>query len=262
MFQTSFIFDSDSKFIPQESKSEGFDSYDRPSNLKLDSNRQYFSLCDCEIWWMTSKNNRALLQHYVKLCASFPIHWWIKTGVTVQKRWIRVEIGDILSHVTLKFDGWTWKTTWHLSCAASSFVHHFIAIVKFKLELKSRSAQFGSKSRIFLAVWPWNLMDRFRPEILNNCFDFIWICVSEIEWGHTSVCKIWIKKNFVWFAVSFDLASLGPISVKHSLDLWAIALTPVISMASWMKHDGKSELKVFLFMISFNVSHIFWISFS
>ena len=58
----------------QQGKSEGFDSCDRPSNLKLDSNHQFFRPCDCEIWWMTSKNNRALLLYYVKLCASFQIH--------------------------------------------------------------------------------------------------------------------------------------------------------------------------------------------
>ena len=44
----------------KQGKSEGFDSCDRPSNLKLDSNRWFFSLCDLEIWWMTSRNNRAL----------------------------------------------------------------------------------------------------------------------------------------------------------------------------------------------------------
>ena len=30
------------------------------------------------------------------------------------ERSIRVEIGDILSRVTLKFDGWPWKTIGHL----------------------------------------------------------------------------------------------------------------------------------------------------
>ena len=60
---------------------------------------QFFHPCDHEIWWITSKNNRSFL-YYVKLCASFQIHWWIQTGFTVQKRSIRVEIGDILSRVT------------------------------------------------------------------------------------------------------------------------------------------------------------------
>ena len=72
------------------------------TGLKLDSNRQFFRPCDREIWWMISKNNRALVLYYIKLCASFQIHWWIQTGFTVQKRSIQVEIGDIpASIVTL-----------------------------------------------------------------------------------------------------------------------------------------------------------------
>ena len=39
------------------------------------------------------------------------------------------------SRVTLKFDGWPWKTIGHLSYATSSFVHHFVAIDEFKLAL-------------------------------------------------------------------------------------------------------------------------------
>ena len=37
---------------------------------KLDSNRRFFSPCDLETWWMTSKSYRAHLLHYIKLCAS------------------------------------------------------------------------------------------------------------------------------------------------------------------------------------------------
>ena len=76
----------------------------------------------------------------------------------VRKRPVWVKIGDVLSRVTLKFDGWPWKTIGHLSFAVSSFVQHFIAIGEFKLELQSGNAQFGSNSTIFRAVWPWNLM--------------------------------------------------------------------------------------------------------
>ena len=136
----------------EQGKSEGFDSCDRPSNLKLDSNHQFFCPCDREIWWMTSKNNRTLLLYYVKLCASFQIHWWIQTGFTVQKRSIRVDIGDMLSRVTLKFDGWPCKTIEHLFYATSSFVQHFVPIGEFKLRLQSGNTQFGnfgSKSTIF-----------------------------------------------------------------------------------------------------------------
>ena len=59
-----------------------------------------------------------------KLCASFPSHRWIQTGVAVQKRSNRVKISDFLSRVTLKFDGWPWKTIEHHFHVASSFVHH------------------------------------------------------------------------------------------------------------------------------------------
>ena len=60
------------------------------------------------------------------------------------------------SRVTLKFDGWPWKTMVHLFYATSSFVHHFVAIGEFKLVLQSGNAQFGSNSTIFRAMWPWN----------------------------------------------------------------------------------------------------------
>ena len=147
------------KHQKKQGKSEGFDSCDRPSNLKLDSNHQFFRPCDRDIWWMTSKNNRALLLYYVKLCASFQIHWWTQTGFTVQKCSIRVEIDDMLSRVTLKFDGWPWKTIRHLFYATSSFVQHFVPIGEFKLELQSGNAQSGSNSTIFRAVRPCNLTD-------------------------------------------------------------------------------------------------------
>ena len=74
------------------------------------------------------------------------------------------KLAIFLSCVTLKIDGWPWKTIGHLSYAASSFVHHFIAIGEFKLELQSRNAQFGSKSTIFFAVWPWKLMDDLEKQ--------------------------------------------------------------------------------------------------
>ena len=47
----------------EQGKSGGFDSCDRPSNLKLDLNRRFFSLCDLEIWWMTS--NKANLRDLI-----------------------------------------------------------------------------------------------------------------------------------------------------------------------------------------------------
>ena len=132
--------------------------------LKLDSIRQFFSPCDLEILWMTPKKNRAPLLYYIKLCASFLIHQWIQTGVTVRKRPIWVKFDNFFSRVTLKFDGWPWKTTGHLFNATSSFVHHFVAIGVSKLELESENGQFGWNSTIFRAVWPWNLTDDLEKQ--------------------------------------------------------------------------------------------------
>ena len=132
---------------------------DYTETLNLGRNRRFFVPCDLEIWWMTLENDRAPLLYYIKLCASFQIHRWIETEVTVQKRSIWVKIGNFLSCVTLKFDGWPWKTIGHLFDATSSFVHHFTAISELKLELQSGNAQSRSNSTIFKAVRPWNLTD-------------------------------------------------------------------------------------------------------
>ena len=111
----------------EQGKSEWFDSCDQPSNLAQIWSKSliFFSPCDLEIWWMTSKNNRAPLLYYIKLCASFQIHQGIQAEVTAQKCSIRVKINNFLSCVTLKFDGRPWKTIGHLFYTTSSFVHHF-----------------------------------------------------------------------------------------------------------------------------------------
>ena len=135
-----------------------------PEMLNSGPNRRFIVPYDIEIWRMTLKSNRAPLLCCFKLCASFHSHRWIQTKVTVRKRSIRVQIGDLLSRVTLKFDGWPWKTIGHLFYVASSYMHHFIVIGEFKLKLRSGNAQFGSKSTIFLAVWPWNLTDDLQKQ--------------------------------------------------------------------------------------------------
>ena len=125
---------------------------------------RFLESCDLEIRRMTMKNNRAPFLCYFKLCAWFHSHWWIQTGATVRKQSIWVKIYDFFSSVTLQFDVWPWKTIGHLSYSNSSFVHHFVAIGEFRLELQSGNAQSGSNSTIFLAVWPWNLTDDLEKQ--------------------------------------------------------------------------------------------------
>ena len=52
------------------------------------------------------------------------------------------------SRVTLQFDVWPWKTIGHLFYATSSFLHYFIAICDFKLELTVRKRPIWVKFRV------------------------------------------------------------------------------------------------------------------
>ena len=141
-----------------------------PETPNSGQNRRCLDTCDLAIWRMTLKNNRAPLLCYFKLYASFHSHRWIQTGVTVRKCPIWVKIVDFFSRVTLQFDVWPWKTTGHLFYATSSFVHHFVAIGDFKLELQSGNAQVGSNSTIFGVAWPWNLTDDLEKQYGASSF--------------------------------------------------------------------------------------------
>ena len=162
----------------------------------LDQNRRFFGPCDLEIWRMTSKNNRAPLLCYFKLCAAFRSHWWIQTGVTVRKRPIWVKIDDFLSRVTLKFDRWPPKTIGHLFYATSSFVKHFVAIGEFRLELQSGNAQSGSKSTIFepcdLEIWRMTFKNN-RASLLSIIKLYAWF--HHHMWIQTGVT---VRKRLIW----------------------------------------------------------------
>ena len=167
--------------------------------LKLDKKSSIFSLCDLEIWLMTSKNNRESFLYEIKLC-SFQIHRWIQTEVTAQKRSIRVKIDIFLSRVTLKFDGWPWKTTGHLFYTTSSFVHHFKVMGEFKLELQSANTQFGSKAAIFFVpcdfeIW-WMTLKNNRAPLL--CYFKLCASFRSHWWIQTGVT---VRKLLIWFTI-------------------------------------------------------------
>ena len=64
-----------------------------PETLISGQKWQLFVPRDLENWQMTLKNNRAPLLCCFKLCASLYSHWWIQTGVTVQKQpiWVKID---------------------------------------------------------------------------------------------------------------------------------------------------------------------------
>ena len=128
--------------------------------------------CDLEIWCMTLKNNRAPLLYYVKFVHHFKSIDEVKLELQSGNAQFGSKLAIFLSRVTLKFDGWPSKTIGHLFCTTWSFVQHFKAIGIFKLELQSGNEKFGSKSTIFLAMWPWNLTDDLeqgKSEGFDSC---------------------------------------------------------------------------------------------
>ena len=174
--------------------------------LKLGSNPRFFSPCALEIWWMTSKNHRAPLLHYIKFCASSQTPQWIQTGVTVQKRSIQVKISVFfLSPVTSKFDGLPWQIIGHLFYVTLSFVHHFKATGEFKLELQSWNAQFGSKSGIFLSRvalkfdgWPWKTIGHLFYVAPSFVHHFVAICEFKLELQSGNVQ--FVSKSTIFFS--------------------------------------------------------------
>ena len=130
-----------------------------PEMLNSVKNWQLFVPCDFEIWRMALKNIKVLFLCYFNLCTSFRGYRSMQIRVTVQKHSIRMIIFFFLSHVTLKFDGWPWKTTGHLFCATSSFVYNFTTIGEFILELQSGNIQIRVKIADRGPVRHWNLID-------------------------------------------------------------------------------------------------------
>ena len=118
---------------------------------RLDPNRQLFGRCDFEIWQMTMKNNREPLPCSLKLCVSFHSHPIIWIGATNRKRSNQGQSVSFSPRVTFKFDRWPWKTIGHLFYATQSFMHNFVAICEFKIELQSGNTQFGLKLVIFVS---------------------------------------------------------------------------------------------------------------
>ena len=101
--------------------------------------------------------NRSEFQWFIKSCGN-PVHQalCIISNPLVNSNWsdssetpISAQNQRYLSLVTLKFQGWPWKTIGHLFYVSSRFGHHFIAICEFELELQFEKSQFWVKIDIF-----------------------------------------------------------------------------------------------------------------
>ena len=118
---------------------------------------------------------------------------------------------QLFGKVTSKFDGWPWKTIGHLFYTISSIVHHFKAIIEFKLELRSGNSQFGSKSAVFCPVWPWNLTDDLEKQ------EALWQCKPPppLDWGAWN--SLFRCETVYPFATCVDIQKIPLISTHPSL---------------------------------------------
>ena len=133
-----------------------------PETLNSGRNRRFFVPCDLEIWWMTLENNREPLLYYIKLCASFQIHRWIETEVTVRKRPIRVKIGNFFVLCDIQI----WRMTLEINRApllyytklcASFQIHRLIQIgvTVRKPSIWVKIGNFLSRVTLKFDRWPW-----------------------------------------------------------------------------------------------------------
>ena len=132
-----------------------------PETLNSDQNLRFFVSGDVEIWRITLKNKGHLFYTMWSLVHNFKAMGEFKLELQSGNAQFASKSVNLLFCVTLKFDEWPWKTIGHIF-AASSLVHHFIAISEFKLELQSGNAQLGPKSNIFssrvtlkFVRWSW-----------------------------------------------------------------------------------------------------------
>ena len=151
---------------------------------------------------------------------------------------IWVKIDDFFSRVTFKFDGWPWKRIGHLFHATSSFMHHFVAIGEFKLELQSGNAQSGSNSTIFRAVY----LEIWRMTVTNNrapLLSNIKLCASFHHdlWIQTGVT---VRNRQSWLLTSVTLTfKLWPWPFAGT-SLLSLVTTPENSrMIRWWEHSQK-----------------------
>ena len=152
-----------------------------PETLNSGQNQWLFAPFDLEIWWRTLKNNGTPFLYYIKLLCIISKPW-------VDSNWsyFPETLNSGQNRVTLKFDGWPRKTIRHIFYAPSSFVHHFVAISVFKLEVQSGSDQFGSKSTIcFSRVtlkfdrWPWKTIGHLF--LATSSFLQHFVAIGELE---------------------------------------------------------------------------------
>ena len=136
------------------------------------------------------------------------------------------------------------KTIGQLFYATSTFVYHFVAIGKFKLELQSGNAQSGSKTGIFCSVWPefdgwpWKIIGylfyatpRFVLNFLAICEFRLELWSGNIQFGSKSAIFFNLCDLETWLMTLKKIGQTGFITWKRlSWVLTYVNLTPDLDL--------------------------------
>ena len=170
--KTVFLIETAPWILWKQGKSEGFDSCDRPSNLAQIWSKS--SILPARVILKFDEWPWKIIGHLFYTTSSFVRHFKsigaLKLKLQSRNTQFRWKLAIFLSRVTLKFDGWPWKTIGHLFYTTSSFVHHFKAMGEFKLKLQYGNSQFGSKWAFFfvpcdLQIW-WMTLENNRAPLV------------------------------------------------------------------------------------------------
>ena len=145
---------------------------------------------------MTLENNTAPLLYYVKLCALFQSsHGLIQTGVTFQKRSIRVKIGDFYFRLTLKFVRWPCKKG-YLICTNPAFCIISKQWVNSNFNFSRETLNSGKNRRLFVPCDPeiWWMTLKINRAPLLCCFK-LYASFRSQWWIQTGVT---VLKRPIW----------------------------------------------------------------
>ena len=181
-----------------------------PKN-SLVKNWLFFYLWDLEVWGITLKNNRTPLPCYLKLCASFVSHWWIKTAVTLPKR-----LSWDVTCLTFTFDLWPWPFAWTLHCSFVITHENFIIIRWWEHRHRVWQTDRRAENTIHRAAWlqlkitTWGMRgkssgDQKRPPTtrelnMANLRDFMapigLVMLLKLHWNFCIFVAVWSTNEF------------------------------------------------------------------
>ena len=133
----------------------------------------------------------------------------------------------------------TWKNNRAPLLTYLSFVHHFVAIGKFRLELLSGNSQFGSKSVIFLFRVTWKFDNRPLKTIGQ-----IFYATSSFVHNFIAICEFKLELQSRNSLIGFWPLWTWPLTSDLKTFAWTLLLSLVITPENFMIRSWEHSKKV------------------